>query len=171
VPAPASAGIDSTLVAADPAQAGTFTVAVLNTTGTAFQVFVTRDDGTTWTGPTMVTDNSTTMKFKPWINYSLKSVVGLMWRSTTQPGSSPTLPFQVFAAISDDQGATWSAPLPISTAPSPGTDPLWTSGGDRDDTSVIALNSQGAFIGWGDWRPGDVQGFFSAVKLQAFNHQ
>jgi hypothetical protein len=74
------------------------------------------------------------------------------------------------AAISADQGASWSAPLQISTAPSPASDPLWATGGDRDDTSVIALSRQGAFIGWGDWRPGHVQGFFSAVKLQAFDH-
>jgi hypothetical protein len=158
------------LVAADPAQAGTFTVAVLNTTGTAFQVFVTHDNGATWSRPAIVTDNSTTMKFKPWINYSPSGDAGLMWRSNTQPGSSPTLPYQLFAAISDNQGATWSPPLQISTAPSPGSDPAWTSFGDRDDTSVIALNNQNAYIGWGDWRPGDVQGFFSAVKLQAFNH-
>jgi hypothetical protein len=39
-----------------------------------------------------------------------------------------------------------------------------------DDTSVIALSGQDAFVGWGDWRPGDVAGFFSAVKLQAFTH-
>jgi hypothetical protein len=191
------------LVAADPAQTGTFTVAVENTTGTTFQVFVTHDNGVTWTGPATLTDNPNTIKFKPWINYSPKGVLGLAWRSaTTDPppaadalaahpalagatdppcdleifcgddenAADPTpVPYTMQAAISADQGASWSAPLQISTAPSPASDPLWATGGDRDDTSVIALSRQGAFIGWGDWRPGDVQGFFSAVKLQAFN--
>jgi hypothetical protein len=195
VPAPASAGIDSTLVAADPAQAGTFTVAVQTTDGKAFQVFVTHDDGATWSKqPATVTDNSTTVKFKPWINYSPTGVLGLAWRSaTTDPppaadaavavrpalaaatddenDADPTpVPYTMQAAVSDDQGATWSVPLQISTAPSPASDPLWANGGDRDDTSVISLSGQDAFVGWGDWRPGDVQGFFSAVKLQAFTH-
>ena len=39
-----------------------------------------------------------------------------------------------------------------------------------DDTSVIALSERDVFVGWGDWRPGNVAGYFSAVKLQAFNH-
>jgi hypothetical protein len=57
----------------------------------------------------------------------------------------------------------------ITSTASPGSDPNFTDGG-LDDFSWIALSHKDAFIGWGDWRPGDVQGFFSAVKLQAFNH-
>jgi hypothetical protein len=197
VPAP-SGVTGNVLVAADPAQAGTFTVAVLNSTSSDFSVFVTHDDGVTWSGPTTVTDNPSTVKFKTWINYSPQGVVGLAWRSatvdpapdtatapetvdpvstaaTTQDGDEnnedpPDVPYTIQAAISNDQGSTWSTPLQISTAPSPASDPLWAASGDRDDTSVIALSNQSAFIGWGDWRPGDVQGFFSAVKLQTFTH-
>ena len=36
---------------------------------------------------------------------------------------------------------------------------------------MITLDNHDAFIAWGDWRPGEDQGFFSAVKLQAFSHQ
>jgi hypothetical protein len=207
VPAPANS-TGSVLVAADPAQAGTFTVAVLDSTSSTFQVFVTHDNGNSWSGPATLTDNPNTIKFKTWINYSPTGVLGLAWRSaTTDPPAAadatvavrsvlaaatdeppcdsgifcgndendtdPTpVPYTMQAAISNDQGATWSAPLQISTAPSPASDPLWATGGDRDDTSVIALSRQDAFVGWGDWRPGDVQGFFSAIKLQAFSfHQ
>jgi hypothetical protein len=40
-----------------------------------------------------------------------------------------------------------------------------------DDSSAITLSGQDAFVGWGDWRPGDVAGYFSSIKLQAFSHQ
>jgi hypothetical protein len=168
VPAPANS-TGTVEVAADPAQPDTFTVVVSDSTGGNFLPFVTHNNGNTWAPGTPVSDNPATFKFKTWIGYSPDGVLGFTWRSHTAPGTAPTIPYMVFAATSNDQGATWSDPLQISTAPSPGSDPLWASGGDRDDTSVIALSRQGAFIGWGDWRPGDVQGFFSAVKLQAFS--
>ncbi len=76
---------------------------------------------------------------------------------------------RVFAAISHDAGATFSDPLQISTAASPGPDPKMLEGGD--DTSFINLDGQDAFVAWGDWRPGDVSGYFSAVKLHAFRQR
>ena len=166
VPVPADS-TGSVLVAADPTHAGTSTVVVQNSTGGAFLSYVTTDNGATWSQPTTLTDNPDTVKFKAWINYSPDGLLGLAWRSRTSPGGDSTTPYAVFAATSDDQGATWSAPLQISAEPSPGSDPLWLMG-DRDDTSVIVLSKQGVLVGWGDWRPGDVAGYFSKVKRQAF---
>ncbi len=159
----------SIMVAADPKAPGTYSLAVLNSTGTEFLVYVTHDSGATWSqAPTVVTDNPNTTKFKSWMSYSPQGVLGLMWRSHTVAGDSETLPYQVYAAISRDEGVTFSAPLRISTAVSPGPDPLMLEG--TDDTSMITLNGDDAYIAWGDWRNGDVAGYFSAVKLQAFNH-
>jgi hypothetical protein len=61
-------------------------VAVLNHTSTQLLLYQTVDSGSTWSGPTVVTDGSancpsTGCKFKPWINYSAQGVLGLMWRS------------------------------------------------------------------------------------------
>jgi hypothetical protein len=66
-------------VAADPSRAGHFTVAVLNSTSTEFLVYQSWNWGRTWCGPTIVTENATTVHFKPWINYSAQGVLGLMW--------------------------------------------------------------------------------------------
>jgi len=148
--------------------------------------------------PAVVTDNPATEKYKAWIDYSPQGVLGLAWRSVVAGADPPadpaatTLddgmcdelgcisglpqdvndedppvgPYTIWAALSNDAGSTFSQPLQISTAPSPSYDPEMSAG--TDDTSVITLSGQDAFIGWGDWRPGDVAGFFSAVKLQAF---
>ena len=78
-----------------------------------------------------------------------------------------TFPYNAWAAVSDDGGATFSQPLQISTSISPAPDPTWLF---FDDASYITFDGQNAFIAWGDWRPGDRSGFFSSVKLQAFTH-
>ncbi len=166
VPVPADSS-GSILVAADPSTKGTSTIAVQNAARSEFLVYVTHDDGETWDGPTTVTDTPDTLKFKAWINYSPDGVLGLAWRSRTAAGGDSTTPYLVFAAISEDQGATWSAPLQVSKEESPGSDPLWRMG-DRDDTSMIILNDDSVFVAWGDWRPGEVQGYFSAIKQEAF---
>jgi hypothetical protein len=93
-------------------------------------------------------------------------VIGIRWRSN-DAGSGPTFPYRVWAASSKDGGATFSDPLQITTAPSPAPDPLYLG---SDDFSFINLSHQDAFVGWADWRPGERAGFFSAIKLQAFNH-
>jgi hypothetical protein len=191
----------SILVAADPAIPGTYTVAALNTAQTQFDVFVTHDSGMTWSGPSTVSDDPTTQKYKAWINYSPEGELGLAWRSVVAGGDPPADPaatvqddtgcgqlgcipglppdvnddpppvgpYNMWAATSSDAHNTFSQPLKISTARSPSYDPAMAGG--TDDTSVITLSRQDAFVGWGDWRPGNVAGFFSAVKLQAFTHQ
>jgi hypothetical protein len=197
-----SSATGSILVAADPTIPGTYTVAALDSTGMQFLVSVTHDSGVTWSGPTSLSDDPTTAKYKAWINYSPDGVLGLAWRSVEpMPGADPVAsaaadpaqstdcgllgcglppddpndedppagPYNIWAATSNDAGTTFSQPLEISTKHSPTFDPQMAGG--TDDTSVIPLSHQTAFIGWGDWRPGDVAGFFSAVKLQAFTRQ
>jgi hypothetical protein len=179
------------MVAADPAHRGTFTVAALDSAGapagesgnaageegeeegaagTALIISVTRDGGKAWSKPVRVTDDADTQKFKAAVAYSPGGVLGMVWRSNTQPGSEVTIPYNVFVATSKDQGATWSAPLRVTSKPSPGSDPGFDSGG-LDDLSYISLNGKDVFTGWGDWRPGEVQGYFSAAKLAAFKKQ
>jgi hypothetical protein len=165
---PPSTSTGSVLVAADPTQSGHFTVAVLNSTSTAFLIYTTDDNGNTFKAGATLTDDPTTTKFKAWINYSPDGVLGLMWRRNV---SSPGGPYNIFAAVSQDEGQTFSDPLQINATPSLAPDASYNG---QDDTSVIALSHQAAFIGWGQWpAPAGVAnraGYFSAVKLQAFSH-
>jgi len=95
VPGLASA-TGSILVAAHPFLPGTYTVAATDPTTTEYHVYVTHDGGSTWSGPTVVTDGSNfcpgvtvaACKFKPWIDYSPLGVLALGWRSANvSPGS------------------------------------------------------------------------------------
>jgi hypothetical protein len=56
-------------------------VAALNSTSEQFLVYQTLDFGATWSGSTVMTEDASTVHFKPWINYSAQGVLGLMWRS------------------------------------------------------------------------------------------
>jgi hypothetical protein len=56
----------------------------------------------------------------------------------------------------------------VSTGTSPAPDPTQLAG---DDFSFLNLGRQDALVAWGDWRPGELQGFFSDIKLQAFTHE
>jgi hypothetical protein len=154
------------MVAADPTQPGRYTLGVLNSTGTQFMVDVTTDSGATWSGPTLVAENATKVHFKPWMAYSPEGILGLTWRAN-QPGPGPTFPYSVWAAFSSDAGTTFSTPLEISGANSPAPDPKQAA---VDDVSWISLNKHNVFVAWGDWRPGEMSGFFSSVKVQAFKH-
>lgn len=209
------------LVAADPTAAGHFSIAVLNPTKTQFLVYQTKDAGVTWSGPTMVAEDATKTHFHPWMAYSPKGVLGLMWQTNfnsapaTQGGALPAAlpesilatlseqvreaiesgtklpesvlatlpeqvreaiaaqaagplsPYNVWAAISDDGGATFTAPLQVSRGNSPAPQEFLPFG-IGDDFSFLALSGTHAFVAWADYRPGDRQGFFSAIKLDAF---
>jgi Neuraminidase (sialidase) len=159
-------------VAADPTCPGTYTVVAPNSQQTQLVIYVTHDAGVTWSGPATLTDDANTTKFKAWINYSPKGVFGAMWRSVLPGAVAPTarapVPYTVWAATSNDNGATFSQPLQISSASSPAPDAKLPGG--SDDTSAITLSDQDAFVGWADWRPGNMAGYFRAVKLGAFKH-
>jgi hypothetical protein len=215
---PGSSG--APLIAGDPKASGHFTVAVLNGGGTQFLVYQTKDSGTTWTGPTMITDDASKTHFHPWLAYSSTGVVGLMWQANVKSSSGPTAgalpaaippsvleslpeqvqeaiaagapvpesmlaslpeqvreaiaaqaaalsPYDVWAAISKDGGATFSAPLRVSRANSPAPQ-TFLPFGVGDDFSFLAMSGKYAFVGWADYRPGDRQAFFRAIPLQAF---
>src|SRR5262249_2157807 len=53
-------------VTADPARKRHFALAMLGSTGTNIQVYVTRDAGATWLGPRLVGEPPEYPRFKPW---------------------------------------------------------------------------------------------------------
>ena len=164
-------------VAADPSTKGHFAAILLDQSGSQFWVYETRDSGTSWTGPIKVSEDTTKVHFSPWVAYSPKGELGLMWRTyetavANSGASAPYLPFSVWAAISSDGGAVFSQPLKVSKAnsPAPPDDPndqySWL--GDHGP-SGIALDGHGhVYVVWADWTPGERSIFFSAISVKAF---
>jgi hypothetical protein len=180
VPAVSSSG--TPMVAADPTKKGHYTVAVLNEGGKEFQVFQTQDSGSTWSAPTVVAEDAMKLHFKWWLVYSRQGVLGMMWRTFQPPpgktatlptgpgpapGGGPNYPYNIWAALSRDGGATFSEPLQVSSADSPAPDPS-LFGGAGDDYSGLAVDSGYVYVGWADWRPGERQGFFRAIRFDEF---
>ena len=131
-------------------------------------MYQTRDSGATWTGPTTVTDSGPAFtKFHTWLNYSSTGVLGMVWRARTASGT--TAPYAVWAAVSDDGGATFKPPLQVSSQPSPPPAP-GTFNGAADDYSNVAVGADRLWVSWADWRPGERQAYFGEVKLEAFDH-
>jgi hypothetical protein len=172
------------ILAADPSRSGHFALALQMNNNKAFAVYETRDSGKTWNVPVTFADDPTKRHYHVAMNYSPNGILGLVWQ-TQQPTDTPPAanaeagagaaggppgslpqPFNVWAIISLDGGKTFSAPLEVSggTSPAPQGGPF----GAGDDYACIALDRDTAFVGWADWRLGERQGFFNAIKLSEF---
>jgi len=79
-------------------------------------------------------------------------------------------PYSIWAAISFDDGQKFSEPLQVSQgSPAALSPPSAFSGGNIfQDLSAIALDDQRVYVGWGDWRTGERNIFFSAARYEAF---
>jgi hypothetical protein len=170
-------------LAADPSKAGHYAVAVELNNNTAFAVYQTRDSGRTWSGPATFADDGPNRHYHVSMNYSPEGILGLAWQ-TQQPSAasaapavraagaaqgppnSAPQPFNVWAIISRDGGASFGAPLEVSDGNSPA--PQSGTQGAGDDYACIVLDHHTAYVGWADWRAGERQGFFNAIKLSEF---
>ena len=169
---------DQPLVAADPAKEGHFAVAV-PMEGKGYNVYRTRDAGNTWSGPAIVSEDSSKRHYHGALAFSRRGILGLMWRTSQPkagetatapadvPGVWPGFPYNVWAAVSRDGGATFSEPLKVSGEDSPAPQPgQFASSGD--DYSSIAVDADYVYVGWAAWRPVERQNFFNALKLEEF---
>jgi hypothetical protein len=157
------------LVAADPSKPGHFAIAVLTNSDTHFAVYQTPDSGKTWSGPTIVTDDPGKTHYHGWMAYSPKGVLGVTWKTReASPGGTTLAPFNVFAVISKDGGATFSRPLKINSAQyqAPDSRPFAESG---DCCSYLAMSADDLFVAYAT--SGDKIGMFSVVKLDAFKQE
>jgi hypothetical protein len=163
-PSPTS-GSPMAFVAADPASSETYAVAVLNSSSTALDVYITHDAGATWSpgGPAILGEiNSPNQLRLPWVAFSSDGVLGAMWRSIRSDGTQ-----NVFSAVSLDAGHTFSLPFKVNARPSPAPDPQQRS---DDDVSWITIQSGRVYVGWGDWRSGDMAAWFASIPLHSFRH-
>jgi hypothetical protein len=170
------------MVAADPSRKGHFALAIPMERDGGYLVYETRDTGQTWSGPATVTEDATRTHFHGNMAYSRQGVLGMVWRTwqtapgqaqpppQTMPGMGPNLPYNVWAALARDGGATFSAPLKVSAADSPAPQ-SGAFAGSGDDYSGIAVDGDHVYVGWADWRVAERDNFFRALRFDEFKRK
>jgi hypothetical protein len=137
------------------------------------EVAATDDSGFSWSSPTILGNEPVThITSRPWISYtSLRKsrgepesnhhdrsngptgILAVLWRNAYSPYNPASFLVpgtqNVFAAISRNNGKTFSAPVLLNSAPSPAPDPKQVA---EDDVSWIASDTKYVFGAWGDWR-------------------
>ena len=165
VPLRNAAAIPRAFVTADPIRKGRFALAVLDKTGTANQVYVTDNSGTTWHGPTQVAEAPAEPRFKPWLSFGTAGQLTLVWRTLHSHGR-----YDVWAAtgqVRGQRGAVFGAPVRVSSAA--GSYPPLSKEGGGDDFSFIAADQQYVHVGWGDSRNGPTQLWYARIPLSNFD--
>jgi hypothetical protein len=80
---------------------------------------------------------------RPWIAYGPTGLLAARWRNAYSPYNAASFLVpgtqNVFAAISRNNGTTFSAPVQLNSAPSPPPDPTQLA---EDDVSWVAVTSQ-----------------------------
>jgi hypothetical protein len=162
VPLHNAASSPGPFLAASPVGRGRFAVMVLDSTGTSLQVYVTKNFGETWSGPTLVGEAPANPRFKPWISYSPSGELVVVWRTLHSDGA-----YDVWSAIGRHKrgnGAVFGAPLRVSSVAAP-----YPPGGTfGDDFSWVAADHKYVHVGWGDSRSGATQTWYGRIRRTDF---
>jgi hypothetical protein len=158
-------------VAADPSHRGRYAVLILPANQVSgglaglrpsanvpqeVQVVTTPDSGLTWSTPTTLGNESVQhITNRPWVAYGPTGVLAALWRNAYPPFNPKNVVLvpgtqNVFAAVSRNNGKTFSGPVQLNSAPSPPPDPTQLA---EDDVSWVAATTQYVYGAWGDWRP------------------
>lgn len=180
-------GGEGVFVAADPSQKGRYAVLIPSSVPQEVQVVTTGDSGHTWSTPTALGNESVSHTTnRPWITYGPTGVLAVLWRNAYPPYNPKSFlapgTQNVFAAISRNNGKTFSAQVQLNSAPSPPPDPTQLA---EDDVSWVAVTTQYVYGAWGDWRPtaknpvaagssppsGELNSWIARVPISSFRPQ
>nr|MDT0663654.1 sialidase family protein [Micromonospora sp. DSM 115978] len=140
VPVSFNASFAGTQVAADPTRPGHFVVSALNADGSTISVYRTSNNGRTWSAPTVLAGDDGKTHWNPWISFSSRGTLGVVWRTNEGPVSWTPTPYSVWAATSNDGGRTFSPAVQVnccSPAAKPGAG--WLGGNIVQDFSAIGF--------------------------------
>lgn len=171
-------------VTADPTSPGHFTVLV--STVTQVNAYVTQDSGQSWAPPVALGEVPGTRIEDAAGAFNSKGVLGVSWlvmypdpKNPGQPnrgpggfGSGPSHvfsgtkdSFENWSAISRDGGKTWSAPLKVSTAPSPGIPRRRGNSSHGADFTSVAVDADFVHMTWFDARAGFLGTWYGRVPI------
>jgi len=160
-PPPGGGGI--TALVAAPTRSGRFTI--LKYAEVQYQASVSDDFGQTWSPfvPAGSTANAASLT-KPWIEYSRKGALGLVWRAIY-----PDHTYDIWSSLSRDGGKSFSAPLRVSHALSPSSIPGRNAGLFGDDIQNLVIDDSNVHMVWGDSRAGFQAVWYGRVPISAYS--
>ncbi len=162
VPVPAGGRGGAAGFAADPTKAGRFAVMVAS--GNELRVALSEDFGASWSPLATAgqTANARSLS-KPWMEYSRKGMLALMWRALYADGT-----YDIWSSVSKDGGKSFSASVRVSHAMSPGSVPARNSGMFGDDLQNLAIDDTNVHFVWADSRSGFQGVWYGRIPLSAY---
>lgn len=142
-------------------------MAMLKAEGARYSVSVSLDNGQTWSAfvPAGAVPDAVSFS-KPAFEFSRFGTLGLIWRASYADRT-----YDVWAAISNDGGRTFSKSLRVSHAKSPASDPYRNAGLFGDDIQDLSMDKDNIHLVWGDSRAGFQGVWYGRVKLSDFEFQ
>jgi hypothetical protein len=173
-------------VAADPTRAGHFTVLVNEQNH--LDAYLTEDSGKTWSAGKPLGTVPTTWVQDGNAQYGRNGIIGASWMVNYPDPNNPnarmggppggrggpgkphvfmarTNKFEIWSAISKDGGTTWSAPLKVSTAPSPGIPLRRGDSSHGADFISLAVGPDFVHMSWFDSRSGFLGTWYGRVPI------
>lgn len=172
------------IVYADPSKAGRFVI--VQELDNQVRAFVTEDSGMTWAAPKVVAPGPGTQIGDLAGRFNDRGELGLSWRviyhdpklpvvrrSFGAPGGAHAFitdpdTSEIWSALSRDGGKTFSAPLKVSTAPSPGISRRRGAQNHSPDFDSVTMDHDFVHLTWFDNRAGFLGTWYGRVPLNDY---
>jgi len=157
-------GFGNPSLASDPSHPGRFAVMIVNSNA-ELQVYVTNDYGKSWSAPVSAGNVPGGTVVRPDMSYSPEGDLAVMWLATLADKT-----YTVWSSASHDGGATFSAPIKISSAPSPARATIKDRGNNRDgdDLSSLVVDRDYVHMVWADGRAGFLGSWYARIPLTSY---
>ena len=134
-------------------------------TNAELQVHVTNDYGKAWSAPVTAGTVPAGTVVRPDMSYSPRGDLAVMWLVTLAEKT-----YTVWSSASHDGGATFSAPMKISSAPSPARVTIKDRGNNRDgdDLSSLVVDGDYVHVVWADGRAGFLGSWYARIPLTSY---
>jgi len=130
-------------LAADPSKAGRFALMIGDSI--EYRVQLSEDFGATWSPFVTAGQTPNARRLtKPWMEYSPKGILALMWRAIYADGT-----YDIWSSISRDGGKHFSSSSRISHPVSPASVPARNAGMFGDDLQNLAIDDENVSHGVG----------------------
>lgn len=183
-PVPGTSDNSRGSVFADPSKPGHYVI--LSEAANQIVAFLTEDSGATWASPQTVAKGTGTAIANLAATFNDRGELGVSWRAVIHDPKSPVVrrgfggadkphvfatdpdTSEIWSALSRDGAKTFTAPLKVSTAPSPGVSRRRGNQNHGYDYNGAAMDHDFLHLTWYDSRAGFVGTWYGRVPLKDY---